>query len=102
MKTRIVQDDSAGPNGSGNGHPQRSPRSHNLAARMARWSSRHRKKAFWGWLAFVILAFAIGNAVGPNNISDIDNFNGESHEAEAAPDRAGLRPQSEVVFVQSD
>jgi uncharacterized membrane protein YdfJ with MMPL/SSD domain len=78
------------------------PSSHNLAARMARWSSRHRKKAFWGWLAFVILAFAIGNAVGPNNISDVDNFNGESHDAEAALDRAGLRPQSELVFIQSD
>ena len=78
------------------------PSSHNLAARMARWSSKHRKKAFWGWLAFVILAFAIGNAVGPNLISDVDNFNGESHDAEAALDRAGLRPQSEVVFIQSD
>src|SRR3712207_2557013 len=78
------------------------PSAHNLAARMARWSSRHRKKAFWGWLVFVILAFAIGNAVGPNNISDLDNFNGESHDAEAALDRAGLRPQSEVVFIQSD
>jgi len=74
----------------------------NLAARMARWSSKNRKKAFWGWLAFVILAFAIGNAVGPNLISDVDNFNGESHDAEAALDRAGLRPQSEVVFIQSD
>ena len=78
------------------------PSAHNLAARMARWSSKHRKAAFWGWLAFVILAFAIGNAVGANNISDVDNFNGESHDAEAALDRAGLRPQSEVVFVQSD
>jgi uncharacterized membrane protein YdfJ with MMPL/SSD domain len=78
------------------------PSSHNLAARMARWSARHRKKAFWGWLGFVVLAFAIGNAVGPNNISDVDNFNGESHEAESALDRAGLRPQSEVVFIQSD
>jgi uncharacterized membrane protein YdfJ with MMPL/SSD domain len=78
------------------------PSAHNVAARMARWSSKHRKTAFWGWLAFVILAFAIGNAVGPNNISDVDNFNGESHDAEAALDRAGLRPQSEVVFVQSD
>jgi RND superfamily putative drug exporter len=74
----------------------------NLAARMARWSSKHRRRAFWGWLAFVVVAFAIGNAVGPNNISDVDNFNGESHDAEAALDRAGLRPQSEVVFVQSD
>ena len=78
------------------------PSSHNLAARMARWSSKHRKKAFWGWLAFVIVAFAIGNAVGPNLISDVDNFNGESHDAEVALDRAGLRPQSEVVFIQSD
>ena len=78
------------------------PSSHNLAARMARWSSRHRKKAFWGWLLFVILAFAIGNAVGPNLISDVDNFNGESHDAEVALHNAGLRPQSEVVFIQSD
>jgi uncharacterized membrane protein YdfJ with MMPL/SSD domain len=78
------------------------PSSHNLAARMARWSSKHRKRAFWGWLAFVVLAFAIGNAIGPNLISDLDNFNGESHNAEVALDRAGLRPQSEVVFIQSD
>ncbi len=78
------------------------PASHNLAARMARWSSKHRKKAFWGWLAFVIAAFAIGNAVGSNLISDLDNLNGESHDAEVALDKAGLRPQSEVVFIQSD
>jgi hypothetical protein len=78
------------------------PSAHNLAARMARWSSRHRKKAFWGWLAFVILAFAIGLSMGSNLISDVDNFNGESHDAEAALEDAGLRPQSEVVFIQSD
>src|SRR3954470_12714968 len=76
--------------------------SHNVAARMARWSSKHRKKAFWGWLAFVILAFAIGLSMGSNLISDVDNFNGESHDAEAALEDAGLRPQSEVVFIQSD
>src|SRR5215217_7397271 len=78
------------------------PASHNIAARMARRSSLHRKKAFWGWLAFVIVAFAIGNMIGSNLISDVDNFNGESHDAEVALDRAGLRPQSEVVFIQSD
>src|SRR5215207_6581446 len=78
------------------------PSAHNLAARMARWSSKHRKQAFWSWLVFVIVAFAIGNAVGANNISDVDSFNGESHDAEAALDRSGLRPQSEVVFIQSD
>jgi uncharacterized membrane protein YdfJ with MMPL/SSD domain len=78
------------------------PSSHNLAARMARWSSKHRKKAFWGWLAFVVLALAIGQSMGSNLISDVDNFNGESHRAELALDQAGLRPQSETVFIQSD
>ena len=74
----------------------------NLAARMARWSAQHRKRAFWGWIAFVIVAFAIGNMVGSTPISDVDQWSGESHDAEAALDRAGLRPTSEVVFLQSD
>ena len=75
---------------------------HNLAASMARWSSRHRKTAFWGWIAFVVVAFAVGNALGNKQISEVDQFTGESHQAEVALDRANLRPQSEVVFVQSD
>src|SRR3954470_17393249 len=75
---------------------------HNLAARMAVWSSRHRKKAFWGWLGFVVVVFALGNASGTKSISDADNFSGESHRAEVALHDAGLRPIEEVVFVQSD
>src|SRR3954471_8562707 len=75
---------------------------HNLAARMAVWSSRHRKKAFWGWLAFVVVVFALGNASGTKSISDADQFSGESHRAEVALHKAGLRPVEEVVFVQSD
>src|SRR3954465_11315147 len=75
---------------------------HNLAARMAHWSGRHRKKAFWGWLAFVLVVFAAGNMVGTTNISDVDQFSGESHRAEVALDRAGLRPVKEAGFVQSD
>ena len=31
---------------------------------MGRWSARHRKTAIFGWLAFVIVSFAIGIAVG--------------------------------------
>jgi uncharacterized membrane protein YdfJ with MMPL/SSD domain len=75
---------------------------HNLAARMAVWSGRHRKKAFWGWLAFVVVVFMGGNMVGTTSISDVDQFSGESHRAEVALDRAGLRPVKEVVFLQSD
>ena len=40
-----------------------STRPTNLAARMARWSAHHRKKAIFGWLAFALVAFAIGNSV---------------------------------------
>jgi uncharacterized membrane protein YdfJ with MMPL/SSD domain len=74
---------------------------HNLAARMAVWSSRHRRKAFWGWLAFVVAVFAAGNAIGTTQISDVDQFSGESHRAEVTLDRSGLRPVKEVVFIQS-
>jgi uncharacterized membrane protein YdfJ with MMPL/SSD domain len=106
MKTRIIQHEPEpdGPDTSGNGAatPPRPPR-HNLAARMARWSSQHRKKAFFGWLAFALVAFFVGNnMIGSKQISDVDDFSGESHRAEQALDRAGLRPVEEVVFVQSD
>ena len=74
----------------------------NVAARMAHWSGRHRKKAIWGWLAFVVIVFAAGNMAGTTQISDVDQFSGESHRAEVALDRAGLRPVEEVVFFQSD
>ena len=31
-----------------------------LAARAGRWSAQHRRKAIFGWLAFVIVAFGLG------------------------------------------
>jgi uncharacterized membrane protein YdfJ with MMPL/SSD domain len=74
----------------------------NLALSMARWSGRHRKKAIWGWLAFVAIAFAAGTMLGSKQISEVDQYTGESHQAEVALERANLRPQSEVVFIQSD
>ena len=79
-----------------------SPKHPNVAARMAHWSGRHRKKAIWGWLAFVVIVFAAGNMRGTTQISDVDQYSGESHQAEVALDRAGLRPVEEVVFIQSD
>ena len=60
------------------------------------------KEGDLGVAAFVIVAFALGNMVGSTPISDVDQCSGESHDAEAALDRSGLRPTSEVVFVQSD
>ena len=78
-------------------------RSRNLAARAAHWSAEHRKKAIFGWFAFVLVTFYVGmNVVGQKDISDIDQFSGESRNAEQALEDAGLRPVEEVVFVQSD
>jgi uncharacterized membrane protein YdfJ with MMPL/SSD domain len=105
MKTRIIQREPEPdqPDTSGNGAAALPPPpAHNVAARMARWSGRHRRKAVIGWFAFVILAFAIGNQIGSKQIADVDDYSGEAKEAEQARDRAGLRPVEEVVFVQSD
>jgi uncharacterized membrane protein YdfJ with MMPL/SSD domain len=106
MKTRIIQHEPEPdqPDTSGNGAATPPPPpAHNLAARMARWSGRHRKKAIFGWFAFVLIAFVVGNnVIGSKLISDIDELSGESRDAEQALDRAGLRPVEEVVFVQSD
>jgi RND superfamily putative drug exporter len=78
-----------------------SPQYSNLAGRMGRWSASHRKAAILGWFGFVFLAIVAGMTISQNKISPVDNFSGESHRAEQALDRAGLRPTSEVVFVQS-
>ena len=72
----------------------------NLASRAAHWSATHRKTAIWGWLAFVVVAVMVGNAVGQNEIHGADDFNGESGRAEQALYDAGLRPNHENVLIQ--
>src|SRR3954466_13339315 len=41
-----------------------------FAARAGRWSAKHRKTAIWGWIAFVVVAFVIGGAVGVKKPGD--------------------------------
>ena len=56
-----------------------------FAARAGRWSARHRKTAILGWLAFVILALALGSATGKNTLTTSQAAVGESgHAARAA------------------
>jgi RND superfamily putative drug exporter len=78
-------------------------RSQNLAARMGRWSARHRKIAIFGWLAFVAVAFALGNAVGLKTIDDTDMNVGEARVADRIIRDAGFKldEQMEYVLVQS-
>ena len=58
--------------------------SRNIAARAGRWSAKHRKTAIFGWLAFVVIAFVIGGAVGQNTIAEEDYGNGSSRVADQA------------------
>src|SRR3954470_5142512 len=66
----------------------------NLAARAGHWSARHRKTAIFGWLAFVVIAFVLGGAIGTNSLKDEDSGNGSSQVADKAianadfPDKA--------------
>src|SRR4051794_30903582 len=73
-----------------------------LAARMGRWSAQHRKKAIWGWLAFVVLAFAIGGAVGTETQDAAQSGVGESGRAARTIDDFFPKHQVEQVLVQSD
>ncbi len=73
-----------------------------LAARAAHWSAEHRKLAIWGWIAFVVIAVMAGNAISKEEIHGADMFNGESHDAEDTLYDAGMRPNDELVIIQSE
>ena len=73
----------------------------NLAARAGRWSAEHRKTAIFGWLAFVLVAFALGSAAGMKTISDDDRGTGESGCADRAINHAFPSDASESVLIQS-
>jgi uncharacterized membrane protein YdfJ with MMPL/SSD domain len=77
------------------------PESPNLAARMGRWSAQHRKTAIWGWLAFVILAFMLGNAVGLRTADNAHLGVGESGRADLTVDSAFPNSADELVLVRS-
>ncbi|HEY5872464.1 MAG TPA: MMPL family transporter, partial [Gaiellaceae bacterium] len=78
--------------------------SKNVAARMGRWSARHRKTAIFGWLAFVVAAFAIGIAVPMQTIDEADWNVGEARKGDHIIRDGGfsLDQQAEFVLIQSD
>jgi uncharacterized membrane protein YdfJ with MMPL/SSD domain len=76
-----------------------SPR--NIAARAGRWSAQHRKKAIFGWLAFVIVAVFIGGSVGTRTLTDAEYGIGESGRADKAVADHFKEEQGESVLIQS-
>ncbi|HEX2084995.1 MAG TPA: MMPL family transporter, partial [Solirubrobacteraceae bacterium] len=71
-----------------------------IAARAGAWSARNRREAILGWLAFVVLAFVIGGAVGQKTLSDEDQGTGESARAEQVLTDAFPEGPNEQVLVQ--
>ena len=76
--------------------------SHNLAARMGRWSAYHWKTATFGWLAFVIVVFALGAMAGTNSIDANEPGPGESGRMDELLDEGFEQPAGESVFIQSE
>jgi uncharacterized membrane protein YdfJ with MMPL/SSD domain len=73
----------------------------NIAARMGHWSATHRKKAIWGWLAFVVLAFMIGNVLGMKSLDPEDTGVGESGRVSRILGDEFETPATERVMIQS-
>jgi uncharacterized membrane protein YdfJ with MMPL/SSD domain len=73
----------------------------NLAARMGRWSADHWKTATFGWIAFVLVAFALGGAVGTKFIDANAAGPGESGRMDKILDAGFKQPAGESVFIES-
>jgi RND superfamily putative drug exporter len=71
-----------------------------FAARMGRWSAQHRKKAIWGWIAFVVIAFVVGTGVGTKQPTH-DDYVGQSGQAEKLFTDHFPKKDSEQVLVQA-
>jgi uncharacterized membrane protein YdfJ with MMPL/SSD domain len=71
-----------------------------LAARLGTWSSKHRKKAVFGWIALLLVALVAGSA-GAKKLSAAGESSGDSAKAERLLDHGGFsRPASEEVLLQ--
>jgi RND superfamily putative drug exporter len=102
MKTRVIQNEPD--------EPQRPPGPAapvsryptNLAGRMGRWSARHRKTAIFGWLGFVVAAFALGIVSGTTQIEYATSGVGESGRVDKLLHEEFQQPAGESVLLQSD
>src|SRR6266540_5136565 len=102
MKTRIIQNEPEEPakNGQTADVSVAGPR-RNLAARMGRWSASHKKTAIFGWLAFIAVAFLIGNAVGTKQLDQNKAGTGESGHVDSVLRDEFKQAQVDQILIQS-
>jgi uncharacterized membrane protein YdfJ with MMPL/SSD domain len=103
MKTPIIQNE---PEPSASqpavAPPDEGRRPTNLAGRMGRWSAQHRKTAIFGWLGFVVVAFALGIVSGTTKIEQATSGVGESGRMDKLLHEEFEQPAGESVLIQSD
>jgi RND superfamily putative drug exporter len=68
---------------------------------MGRWSASHWKTATVGWLAFVVVAFALGGMVGTKNVDPNTSGPGESGRMDKILDAGFKQPAGESVLIES-
>jgi RND superfamily putative drug exporter len=68
---------------------------------MGRWSSAHWKTATFGWLTFVLVAFALGSVIGTKQVDQNKPGPGESGRMQKILDAGFKRPVGENVLIQS-
>ena len=104
MKTPIIQNEPDEPSRAQTAAapPEEGRRPTNLAGRMGRWSAHHRKTAIFGWLAFVVVAFALGIVSGTTKIETATSGVGESGRMDKLLHEEFEQPKGESVLIQSD
>jgi RND superfamily putative drug exporter len=68
---------------------------------MGRWSASHWKTATFGWLALVVLALFVGNAVGTKNLDPKRSGAGESGRVDRLADDEFKQKVPEMLLIQS-
>jgi hypothetical protein len=72
-----------------------------IATRMGLWSASHWKAATIGWLAFVVVAFALGGLVGAKTIDPNASGPGEAGRMQRILDAGFKQPVGENILIQS-
>jgi len=68
---------------------------------MGRWSAAHWKTATFGWLGFVVVAFALSSAVGVKNIDPDKTGPGQSGRMDRILKAGFKHPAAENILIQS-
>src|SRR3954451_11113024 len=75
--------------------------SQTFAARAGRWSAQHKRKAIFGWLAFVIASVAIGSFVGTKHPVDDQGNTGEARNGDQLVSKHFPKYATESVLIQA-